>query len=81
MTVQIVKEVDVFLQEKYWLKINGEYKRVYDTLEEAEKAAKVVIANIENGYPKAETVSEWHITTDAKSNEITFSDLENICKL
>lgn len=59
MNIKVIKEIDVFLKEKYWLTINGEYKQVYDTFEQAQSSALQVVDNIANGYPKCETVAEW----------------------
>ncbi len=59
MNIQIIKEVDVFLKEKYWLKINGEYKQPYTTFAEAQQVALKVVDNMNDGYPKSAVVAEW----------------------
>ena len=59
MNIQIIKEVDVFLKEKYWLKVNGVSKEIYYSFSDAQSAALKVVENMNNDYPKSEVVAEW----------------------
>lgn len=85
MNIQIIKEVDVFLKEKYWLKVNGDYKQPYTTFAEAQAVALQVVENMNNGYPKSEVVAEW-VLLPIEKNDIpcmgnVLEDLEKATSL
>ena len=68
MNIQIIKETDIFLVEKYWLYVNGDCKEIYYTFDKAQEAALKVVENMNNGFPKRETVAEWVLLPIAKDD-------------
>lgn len=69
MNIKVIKETDIFLKEKYWLQVNGDYKELYETFEQAQRAALQVVENMNNGFPKSETVAEW-VLLPVEKNDI-----------
>lgn len=56
MKIEIEKQVDIFLVEKYWIKVNGQYEMSFTTEAEAMAVVQKLEDNYKSGKVKREII-------------------------